>query len=306
MRNNNKELSNIFVDSANDLRMIENVGERKDESNKKLIKLKKENESNDDSIKKPNMMKNGLFDRPFLSWIRIFLVTAIWWSFVAGFFCFCFFLMNEILYGSNKSVQPYFARTFMKYPGILNQPSLNIMCLKSKVDNIRTKENCDTAELSVSVNKIFNFVPVPYAKDNLPKELVEKLQSLGVTEEGMLQDGKTMVYVTCEGRKQEDIDSLEGMIIRTKISGETSGIDVTEFPWTPETDNISWPQVSFDLSSSKVIKDMTKKKVVMTCKAWAENIDREDRNVDKKTPRGGVLAVFCCNKGRIVKTEDCD
>jgi len=306
MRNNNKELSNIFVDSTNDLRMTETIGEKKDESNKKIIKLRKETESNDDSIRKPNMMKNGMTDRPFLSWIRILLVTAIWWSFVAGFFCLCFFLMNEIVYGSNNSVQPYFARTFMKYPGILNQPSLNVMCMESKVKNIKTKESCDTADLSVGLNKIFNFVPVPYAKDKLPNELVEKLKSLGVTEERMLQDEKNMVYVTCEGRKQEDKESLQGMIIRTKLSGETSGIDVTAFPWSSETDKNSWPQVSFDLSSTKVIKDMTKKKVVMTCKAWAENIEREDRSVDKKTPRGGVLAVFCFNKGRIVKTEDCD
>jgi len=304
MGNNNKELSDIFVASTNDLRLMENVGEKKDESRKKPNKGKEDNESNIESTKKPNMMKNGLKDRPFLSWIRILLVTAIWWSFVTGFFCLSFFLMNEILYGSNNSAQPYFARTFMKYPGILNQPSLNIMCLKSTVNN--TKESCDTAELSVRVNKIFNFVPLPYSKDKLPKELVEKLASLGVTEEKMLQEKKKMVYVTCEGRKQEDKVSLEGMIIKTKFPGETSGIKVTEFPWNTETDKNSWPQVSFDLSKTKVIRDMTKQKVVMTCKAWAKNIEREDRSVDKKTPRGGVLAVFCFNNGRIVKAVDCD
>ena len=83
---------------------------------------------------KPKMMKNGLIDRPLTSWIRILLVTTIWWSFVAGFFCLCFFLMNQIIYGSQD---------FETYPGILyslysfdilNQPSLNIKCQKPKDD----------------------------------------------------------------------------------------------------------------------------------------------------------------------------
>ena len=39
--------------------------------------------------------------------------------------------------------------------------------------------------------------------------------------------------------------------------------------------------------------------IAMQCKAWAKNIEREDRHVDKKTPRGGALAVFYFDKGKI-------
>ena len=251
----------------------------------------------DDSLnegrKKPKMMKNGLKDRHFLSWIRILSVTAVWWGFVLGFVFLCFFLMNLIIYPSDDS-QPYFARSFQKYPGILNQPSLNIMCLTPE----KTKESCNTNELVIRVNKIFNFKPDPY--DGRPKELDEKLADLGVAE--LVVDNQ--VYVTCEGVKQEDKDNLNGMKIRTNV-GDTTEIRVSVFPWTDAKPS-QWPQVIMDLKNTEVVKRKKKKtKVVMECKAWARNIETEDRHVDKRTPRGGVLAEFCFNEGRIVKTEDC-
>ena len=244
----------------------------------------------DENVKKPKMMKNGLFDRPFLSWIRILSVTAAWWSFVIGFFCLCFFLMNLIIYGSDD-IQPYFVRDFKKYPGILNQPSLNIMCLNNEE---MTSPSCDTTKLVIRVNKIFNFKPDPYAKDERPRELNDILTNLGVAE-GLLED---QVYVTCEGRKQEDKKNLQGMKL------DTAGMSVDEFPWTAEKE--SWPEVILDLSNTKIVVGKYKDAVAMECRAWAKNIEREDRHVDKKTPRGGALAVFCFNKGRVVKTEDCN
>ena len=256
-------------------------------------------DTNEKKKKKPKMMKNGLKDRPLKSWIRILTVTAVWWSFVIGFFCLCFFLMHEILYSSEKNTQPYFSRNFMKYPGILNQPSLNILCLKSEKEQVK---KCDTAELSISVNKIFNFVPEPFAKEELPEELKVKLNTLGVAV-SELPDNQ--VYVTCDGRKQEDKDNLEGM----KIKPDEAGINAVEFPWTEEKQ--SWPQVSLDLSNSKVVmaKHKDKVKVFMECKAWAKNIEREDRFVDKKTPRGGLLVAFCFQNGEIEimkKLGECD
>jgi len=247
-------------------------------------------EIKDKNIKKPKMMKNGLFDRPFWSWIRILIVTAVWWGVVFGFYCLCFFLMHLVLYGSGNDAQPYFARDFKKYPGILNQPGLNIACLKPKETNI--KEGCNTAELSISVNKIFNFKPNPYTKE----ELLDLLE--GVAKENL---NEKMIHVTCEGRKEEDKDNLKGM----KIRGESIGIKVDKFPWTVDTED--WPQVTFDLSSTKVVMDkMKNKKVSVECRAWAKNINREDRHVDKMTPRGGALSVICFNGGKIAKTGDCD
>ena len=260
-------VENIDVTSKN------NIGDSNDKSNKK----------------KPKMMKNGLKDRPLKSWIRILAVTAVWWSFVIGFLCLCFFLMHEILYSSEKNTQPYFSRNFMKYPGILDQPSLNIMCLKSEK---KQDKKCDTAELGISVNKIFNFVPKPFAKDEIPEELKAKFNTLGVNVDKIPDN---QVYVTCDGRRQDDKDNLAGM----KVKQDEAGINAVEFPWTSEKQ--SWPQVSLDLSNTKVVMAKTKHKVkvVMVCKAWAKNIEREDRFVDKKTPRGGVLAAFCFQHGGI-------
>jgi len=261
---------------------------------------KNENYGSDDlsneNVKKPKMMKNGLFDRPFLSWIRILSVTAVWWGFVIGFFCLCFFFMNSIIYGADKDIQPYFVRDFKKYPGILNQPSLNIMCLNSE----DKKESCNSNKLAIRVNKIFNFKPDPYAKDERPRELGDKLTDLGVAE-GLLEN---QIYVTCEGRKEGDKGNLRGMKLSRDNPGDTAGMSVDEFPWTAEKK--SWPQVILDLSNTTIVKDNKKDAVVMECRAWAKNIEREDRHVDKKTPRGGVLAIFCLNKGNIVKTENCD
>ena len=273
------------------------MSSKKDIPDKNINKPKMPSEDvdkNKETIKKPKMMKNGLTDRPFLSWIRILLVAAIWWSLVAGFFCICFFLMNQILYGSEDD-QPYFARTFMKYPGILNQPSLNIKCLKP--DNVQVKKGCDTTKLSIGINKIFNFEPKSFAKDEVPEGLRDKLNKLGVT--GELADN--VVHVTCEGLKDEDKENLEGM----KINSGESGFPFDKFPWTKNKEN--WPKVSLDLSSSKVVKGKVKQKVMLECRAWAKNIEREERFVDKKTPRGGALVALCFDdNGKIVKAEDCE
>jgi len=245
--------------------------------------------------RKVSLMRNGLTDRSFLSWLRILLLAVFWWCFVIGFFCLCFFLMNMILYGSDNDEQPYFARDFVKYPGILDQPGLNIKCL-----NREKSENCDTTELAVSVNKIFNFKPVPFTKDEIPKELSEKLESLGA-HEGLLEKN---IYVTCEGRKDKDKDNLKGMKIGRPNSSDSLGIDVSVFPWSAQRN--PWPYVYFDLSKTKVVLDKTTQRVFIECKAWAKNIDIEDRFVNKRTPRGGAVAVFCFDDGMIVKTEDCD
>jgi len=292
---------------TNDDDGVKNLKKHKNEENAKKSKQgieaadKNEDSRIDDSSnegrKKPKMMKNGLKDRHFLSWIRILSVTAVWWGFVLGFVCLCFFLMNLIIYPSDDS-QPYFARSFQKYPGILNQPSLNIMCLTPE----KTKESCNTNELVIRVNKIFNFRPDPLTKDERPKELNDKLAILGVAD--IVEDNQ--VYVTCEGGNQEAKDNLKGMKIRTNNTGDTAGIPVSGFPWI-DVKSSQWPQVIFDLNNTEVVKQKKEKtKVVMECKAWANNIEREDRHVDKRTPRGGVLAEFCFKKGNIVKTEDCD
>ena len=246
----------------------------------------KDEEKTEDTVDKPKMMKGGLKDRPLLSWIRILLVTTTWWIFVGGFVCLCFFLMNHILYGSDDT-KPYFVRNFLKYPGILQQPGLNIKCLWEDV-------SCDTTMLTIGINKIYNFMPEAFAEDEHPDDMKDELKKLGVTDLPM-----DHVFVTCGGRKQDDKDNLEGM----KIKG-APGFPVAEFPWTGEE---SWiTGVSLDLSNTTVVRNNGKQKVEMVCKAWVKNIETGERFVNKKSPRGGALSSLCFEAGRIVFTEDCD
>ena len=257
-------------------------------SDSKLQKMSsKDEEKTEQNIDKPKMMKGGLKDRPLLSWIRILLVTTTWWIFVGGFFCLCFFLMNHILYGSDDT-KPYFVRNFLKYPGILQQPGLNIKCEGEDV-------NCDTTMLTIGINKIYNFVPVGFAEDERPDNMKEELKKLEIYDLP-----KDHVYVTCGGRKQDDKDNLEGM----QIQG-APGFPVAEFPWKGEE---SWiTGVSLDLSNTTVVRNNgNKKKVEMVCMAWAKNIETEERFVNKKSPRGGALSSLCIEAGRIVFAEDCD
>ena len=115
--------------------------------------MKKDNSSKDKSMeirRKPpsQQLKGGLRDRSLFSWVRIlgelhfsFLkkpyaassaVTALWWAFVLGFICACFFLMYTILYSGDESAdEPYFVRNQNKYPDILPQPGLAISCVST-------------------------------------------------------------------------------------------------------------------------------------------------------------------------------
>eukprot|EP00091_Calanus_sinicus_P019594 TRINITY_DN4974_c0_g1_i1.p1 TRINITY_DN4974_c0_g1~~TRINITY_DN4974_c0_g1_i1.p1 ORF type:complete len:288 (-),score=118.00 TRINITY_DN4974_c0_g1_i1:94-873(-) len=234
-------------------------------------------EKTEEIIDKTKMMKGGLKDRSLYSWVRILLVTTIWWTFVGGFFCLCFFLMNHILYGSDDT-QPHFVRNFLKYPGILQQPGLNIKCKDL---------NCDTTMLTIGINKIFNFVPEAFAEDEYPDDMKDELKKLGVT-----NLPKDHVFVTCGGRKQDDKDNLEGM----KING-TAGFPVAKFPWRGQE---SWiTGVSVDLSNTTVVRNNGKQQVEMVCMAWAKNIKTEKRFVEKKTQRGGALSSLCFEAGRI-------
>jgi hypothetical protein len=272
-------------------------------SDSKLLNMSSKDESKTEETKeKPMMMKGGLRDRHILSWIRILLVTAIWWVFVAGFFCLCFLLMNQILYGS-KDTQPYFVRNFMKYPGILDQPGLNIKCrnlMRGEEDS-----SCDTTSLSIGINKIYNWKPETFTNEDNPETSIyvgtanmkEDLKKMGVTE----LPTEDLVYVTCNGRKQEDKDNLEGI----KMIG-VPGFNVDGFPWMGKNETWLKP-LSLDLSNSAAAKSNAKRRVFMECRAWAKNIKMGERFVDKKVPHQGGLAVLCFEDGKIISIgeENC-
>eukprot|EP00092_Neocalanus_flemingeri_P039013 GFUD01042469.1.p1 GENE.GFUD01042469.1~~GFUD01042469.1.p1 ORF type:complete len:314 (+),score=89.58 GFUD01042469.1:135-1076(+) len=260
----------------------------------------------------PKMMKGGIRDRSLKSWIRILLVSTVWWAFVAGFTSLCFLLMNEILYGSDDAM-PYFARDFAKYPGILDQPGLNIKCESEGKEDRKSsaqQAGCNTNSLSIGINKIYNWKPETYntTKDN-PEvnihegkaNMKEDMKEMGV---GTFPE-KNLVYVTCNGRKQADKDNLKGM----KVTG-LPGFEADGFPWLGKNSSKTWLKtVTVDLSSSHVAKSSSPSKVFMECRAWAKNIKLEERFVDKKVPNGGGLIVLCFDgHGKIVnigKDADC-
>jgi len=239
----------------------------------------------------PRMMKGGLRDRPIFSWFRIMFVTSVWWLFVGGFFALSFFFMEEILYKTTNGVQPYFVRNFLKYPGILHQPGLNIKCNSS---------GCEDNLLSIQINKIYNWRPLTYTKEDNPEtdihvgkaNMKKDLSELGIPSDVQ----ENLVYVTCNGRKENDKDNLKGM----KIRGQP-GFDAAMFPW-PGKESSTWLQpVVVDVGSSKVVKEARSRVLVfMECRAWARNIELQQKTVDKKVPNGGGLAVLCFENGKII------
>jgi len=238
----------------------------------------------------PRMMKGGLRDRPILSWIRIMFVTSFWWLFVGGFFALSFFFMEEILQQFDGA-QPYFVRNFLKYPGILHQPGLNIKC---------SSTSCEDNLLIVQINKIYNWRPLPYTKEDNPEtdihvgkaNMKTDLAELGKA--SFVEDN--LVYVTCNGRKEADKDNLKGM----KIRGQP-GFDAAEFPWLGKQNSTWLEPVLVDVGSSKVVKEAGSRVVVfLECRAWARNIELQQQTVDKKVPNGGGLAVLCFENGKII------
>jgi len=241
-----------------------------------------DSEGQEKKMYEPKMLKGGLLDRPVASWIRILLVTTVWWLFVAGFFSLCFFLMFNILYGSedfSNMNPPYFMKNLDKYPNIFVQPGLSISC--------KEKENCGGTSLRVTVNKIFNFKPEVLKSEDYPKELKESLEAL--TDQSSFDN---QLLITCDGKKDKDKEALKGI----KIRGDP-GVPVETFPWAGKKD---WEQgVEFDLSDSPAVKDNKKLDVTIICRAWAANIDRTNRQVDDVTVYGGGISLLCFKNGKV-------
>ena len=257
----------------------------------------------------PKMMKGGLRDRPFLSWMRIMLVTASWWAFVIGFTSLCFFLMYKVIYGSNDT-EPYFARNFLKYPSILHQPGLNIKCRKllDTVTGEYVNSSYNTTLLSIGINRVYNWEPKTYTNQDYPRVEGEVYMKDDLEAMGWWDVPANLVYVTCNGREQADKDNLKGM----KIT-RSPGFEAYLFPWlgTDNEERQKWlERVTVDLAGSKVAKSYSDNtSVFLECRAWARNIKLEKRFVDKKIPNGGGLAILCFKDGKIAKivknVKDC-
>jgi len=237
---------------------------------------------------KPVLLKGGLLDRSLLSWIRILFVTAVWWSFVAGFFCLCFYMTHMMLYGTadyDNRNQPYFIRNFNKYPGIFYQPGLNFQC---------NAKSCASNKILIAINKIYNFIPDPYSisDDTFNSKIKPKLREMGI---GNLTDDSAQVFVTCEGADEVSKLLLDGMKV---VDG--FGFSVSNFPWT---ENKDWSErVVLDFRTSYVVENMIKAAVKLDCVAWAKNIDQSEMLVDKGLPYGGVgKALLCFKEGQLDK-----
>jgi len=246
--------------------------------------------------KAPKMMKGGIKDRPWFSWIRILLVTVLWWLLVFGFFSLCYFLTYEILYGSEDS-QPYFVRDFGKYPKVLKQPGLNIEWDPSQ-------DAGSSLTFKIGINRIYNWKPEVYTnKDNPEVEahgrlinMKEDLKEMGFSSQ--LPD--KLVFVTCSGKKEDDVAQLKGM----KVIGKP-GFSAEGFPWNGTKENWLKP-IEIDLDDTVAAKDNTdnKIKVIMECRVWDKNVDLAVRQVDVLVPNGGALATLCFCHGRIIKTGE--
>jgi len=250
--------------------------------------------------KTPKMMKGGVLDRPWFSWLRILLVTLMWWGFVFGFFSLCYFLTYEILYGSNEN-QPYFVRNFAKYPGVFVQPGLHIEWNK---DDARSK-----LVFQIGINKVYDWKPETYKENDNPE-----IEGLG-RKINMKEDLKEMnyssklidrlVYVTCSGKNKDDVAELKGMKVLTRPGFK---IKLFPIPYYAFGTKKKWGMkpVKIDLADTEVVNDKTDKKtkVIMECRLWSKNVDLAVRQVDEQVPNGGALAILCFCQGRIIKTNE--
>lgn len=250
--------------------------------------MKKDNSSKDKSMeirRKPpsQQLKGGLRDRSLFSWVRILAVTALWWAFVLGFICACFFLMYTILYSGDESAdEPYFVRNQNKYPDILPQPGLAI--------------SCGNKTCTVTINKMFRWKPEPY-DESYPQQTLYK-RMINMTERleklKLVATGDIMV-VTCLGADKEDDELLDGM------TQDKAGVPINLFPWTKDSED-EGRQLILDLSNAKFFlagtnKSCTEYSVKLHCQAWAKNFKEE--GVKEKQRGGGRLLRLGIKGGRL-------
>jgi len=260
-----------------------NVGDGKgmEEDLKEMDKKKpKEEEMGSLKVKrKPpkELMKGGIRDRPLLSWIRILVVTAIWWACIFGFLVGCFSLMYAILYGSDEgSKAPYFVRNANKYPDLLPHPGIKIDC---------AEQSC-----IISLNRIIGWTPQPWdaaaespsqeLKDERPLVMKTQLKKMGRSEKELKE---VAVVVTCYGATADDELHLTGM------KQNKAGFPKEAFPWTGESETKEDERRSLilDLSQTNAMLELPNSKAMLYCQAWAKNIDTERSFVDKGRPNGG-------------------
>jgi len=199
-----------------------------------------------------------------------------------------FILATCMMYRADSS-QPYFS--ISHYPGILTQPGLNIRCSNLLNHGKDINRDCDTNLLSININKMFNWKPVPYTMEDHPETMKEGLKELEIP----LPMPENFIFVTCNGREEQDKENLQGMRVTSLPGFPASG-----FPWMGNP--ASWQEpVTLDLSNSQVARSKNNTVVFMECRAWARNIQHTVRFVDRKIPNGGGLAVLCFGGGKIVK-----
>lgn len=247
----------------------------------------------------PVQLKGGLTDRSLFSWIRILVLTCLWWCLVAGFSLACFTLMSSLLHPGQDS-QPYFVRNQAKFPAILDQPGLAINCTESGPPSCH-----------ISLNKILVWQPQPWdlgqpvptiqLQDGRSLEIKEQLKLLGQEDLGDFVPG---VFVTCQGKTKLDQSHLAGMKLLQP------GFQGSVFPWKgegSEGSNSLGRRVVLEMGEAMVVQNQIDSKeafeqqvrVTLQCQAWARNILNLPSFVDSHQPRGGVAAVICFKERRI-------
>jgi len=264
-----------------------------EEDSKKMLKDEPKEGSSFVKRKPPKeLLKGGLRDRSLFSWLRILVVTALWWAFIIGFLTSCFALMYAILYGSEEdSRTPYFVRNQHKYPDILPQPGVNI--------------ECKGTSCTVKLNRVLDWIPQPWNPDDdtnpsqklkngrtfFMKEELNEVMSTTVDDEQLTD----IVVVTCYGAFRDDDRLLKGML------QDKAGFSKKAFPWNGDSKTKDDPlrQLTLDLTDTVAMKSGKEEEVTLYCQAWAKNIDTERTYLDKSRPNGGGSAVLVFKDGKV-------
>lgn len=143
--------------------------------------------------------------------------------------------------------------------------------LKGSPCSKENKYGVDSASpcVAVKLNRIIGWKPQPVKISKLPAGLNETVKTL---KENDKLTGQEYVYVTCSGQNGADRDNIKTVeYYSSHFSNMVGGINFKYFPYMNQPDYLS-PLVFVhfkEVSSNTLIN--------VICKAYADNIDNEDR-----------------------------
>ena len=224
-----------------------------------------------------------------LSWLKLILTTSFYYCLLIGMVYGFYLLFVKVEYGTIDRIQGAplaHAPPGSIWPTIMKFPDLNIRY------EPRECRYC----MSVSMNRVLFWEPEVYTGQN-PANDTELSKHLQELEEAMKKTGSTldysekMAFVTCDGKDNESKEMLDGLKFRlnTNKNMTSPGFYMRQFPYRRD-EGESWKKIILDLSDTRFVSQLqnNKERIKMQCRAWASNIQQDERQSYKGRTRGGA------------------